>query len=200
MKKIKKNQIIITALAIMIAVAGYINYTGNLSDIISVKSSDEQVDATSNPVDEVSNDILSNDAEPDDQSLAEPGTVVLTSGTGVASSVVSQAKLNREQVRAQNKETLLQIVDNAALAESSKAEAVAKLASITENSEKELAAELLLEAKGFNDAVVSVLDGTVDVVINTIQLTDTQRAQVEDVIKRKTGVTADKITISVCNN
>ena len=37
MKKIKKNQVIITALAIMIAVAGYINYTGNLSDIISVK-------------------------------------------------------------------------------------------------------------------------------------------------------------------
>ena len=37
MKKIKKNQVIITALAIMIAVAGYINYTGNLSDIISGK-------------------------------------------------------------------------------------------------------------------------------------------------------------------
>ena len=36
MKKIKKNQLIITALAIMIAAAGYINYTGNLSDIITV--------------------------------------------------------------------------------------------------------------------------------------------------------------------
>ena len=35
MKRVKKNQVIITALAIMIAVAGYINYAGNISDIIS---------------------------------------------------------------------------------------------------------------------------------------------------------------------
>ena len=34
MKRIKKNQVIITALAIMIAVAGYINYAGNITDII----------------------------------------------------------------------------------------------------------------------------------------------------------------------
>ena len=37
-KKIKRNQVVITGFAIMIAIAGYINYTGNLSDIISVKS------------------------------------------------------------------------------------------------------------------------------------------------------------------
>ena len=69
MKKIKKNQLIITALAIMIAAAGYINYTGNLSDIITVNDTVSTQDPTSNPVDEVSGDILSNDAEPDEQSL-----------------------------------------------------------------------------------------------------------------------------------
>ena len=36
--------------------------------------------------------------------------------------------------------------------------------------------------------------------VNKTQLTDSQRAQIEDIIKRKTGVTADKITINVCNN
>ena len=65
MKKIKKNQLIITALAIMIAAAGYINYTGNLSDIITVNDTVSTQNPTSNPVDEVSGDILSNDAEPD---------------------------------------------------------------------------------------------------------------------------------------
>ena len=59
MKKIKKNQLIITALAIMIAAAGYINYTGNLSDIITVNDTVSTQDPTSNPVDEVSGDILS---------------------------------------------------------------------------------------------------------------------------------------------
>lgn len=200
MKKIKKNQVIITALAIMIAVAGYINYTGNLSDIISVKNSNEAVDPTSNPVDEVSGDILSNDAEPDEQNLTEPGSVVLTSGTGVSSSIVSEAKLNREQIRAKNKEALLEVINNEALTDTSKQEAVEKLSSITDNSEKEIAAELLLEAKGFNGVVVSVLDGNVDVVVNATAITDTQRAQIEDIVKRKTGVTADKITINICNN
>ena len=199
MKRIKKNQLIITALAIMIAAAGYINYTGNLSDIITVNDTVSTQDPTSNPVDEVSGDILSNDAEPDEQSLQEPGSVVLTSGNGVSSSVVSEAKLNREQIRAKNKETLLEVINNAALTESAKAEAVAQLSAITDNSEKEIAAELLLEAKGFSDAAVSI-DGNVDVVINQTQLTDTQKAQIEDIVKRKTGVAADKITINVCNN
>lgn len=202
-KKIKRNQVVITGFAIMIAIAGYINYTGNLSDIISVKSSsrtEKEVSATSNPVDEASNDILSNDAEPDEQSLTEPGSVVLTSGNGVASGVISAAKLNREQIRAKNKESLMDIINNSSLTEASKAEAVAKLSAITESSEKEIAAELLLEAKGFNDVVVSLTDGNADVVVNKTQLTDSQRAQIEDIIKRKTGVTADKITINVCNN
>ena len=202
-KKIKRNQVVITGFAIMIAIAGYINYTGNLSDIISVKSSsqtEKEVSATSNPVDEASNDILSNDAEPDEQSLTEPGSVVLTSGNGVASGVISAAKLNREQIRAKNKESLMDIINNSSLTEASKAEEVAKLSALTESSEKEIAAALLLEAKGFNDVVVSLTDGNADVVVNKTQLTDSQRAQIEDIIKRKTGVTADKITINVCNN
>ena len=199
MKKIKRNQVVITGFAIMIAIAGYINYTGNISDIISIKntSKTEEAAATSNPVDEVTNDILSNDAEPDEQSLTEPGSVVLTSGTGVSSGIISQAKLNREQIRAKNKESLMDIINNAALTETSKAEAVAKLSQITE---KEIAAELLLEAKGFEDVVVSMLDGNVDVVVNKTTLTDYEKAQIEDVVKRKTGVTTDKITINVCNN
>lgn len=230
MRKFKKNQVIITALAIMIAIAGYINYTGNLTDVMSdnvenatgangtnVNAADvnssavNATDAAGNPIDAVSGDILSNDAEPDnvaagnnqlseEQQLQEPGSVILTSGTGISDSIISAAKLNREQIRAKNKEALLEIINNQALAEAAKTEAVAKLSEITDNSEKEIAAELLLEAKGFNGVVVSVLDGNVDVVVSNSELTDTQRAQIEDIVKRKTGVTADKITINICNN
>ena len=94
----------------------------------------------------------------------------------------------------------MEIINNEDLAKDAKEEAVNKLSVITENSEKEIAAELLLEAKGFGGVVVSMLDGNVDVVVNMSQLTDTQRAQIEDIVKRKTGVTADKITINICNN
>lgn len=199
MKKIKKNQVIITALAIMIAVAGYINYTGNLTDIISVKAS-KDANSEGVVIDESTGEVVNNDAEPDEESLMEPGSVVLTSGDGVSESVISEAKLNREQLRAKNKEMLMEIVNNEALDEASKQEAVNKLAQISDMSQKEIAAELLLEAKGFTNAVVSMLDGNVDVVVNSTSLDDTQRAQIEDIVKRKTGVTADKITINICNN
>ena len=169
MKKIKKNQVIITALAIMIAVAGYINYTGNLSDIISVK---DTKDASSDGVviDENTGEIVNNDAEPDDNSLMEPGSVMLTSGSSVSDSIISEAKLNREQLRAKNKEMLMEIVNNESLDEAAKQAAVNKLADISDTSQKEIAAELLLEAKGFSNAVVSVTDGNVDVVINSTKL------------------------------
>ena len=147
MKKIKKNQVIITALAIMIAVAGYINYTGNLSDIISVK---DTKDASSDGVviDENTGEIVNNDAEPDDNSLMEPGSVMLTSGSSVSDSIISEAKLNREQLRAKNKEMLMEIVNNESLDEAAKQAAVNKLADISDTSQKEIAAELLLEEIG----------------------------------------------------
>lgn len=199
MKKIKKNQVIITALAIMIAVAGYINYTGNLSDIISVKDT-KDTSSDGVVIDENTGEIVNNDAEPDDNSLMEPGSVMLTSGSSVSDSIISEAKLNREQLRAKNKEMLMEIVNNESLDEAAKQAAVNKLADISDTSQKEIAAELLLEAKGFSNAVVSVTDGNVDVVINSTKLDDTLRAQVEDIVKRKTGVSADKITINICNN
>jgi stage III sporulation protein AH len=39
----------------------------------------------------------------------------------------------------------------------------------------------------------------VDVVVNTAELTEAQRAQIEDIVIRKTGVSADAIIISTVN-
>ena len=192
MKRVKKNQVIITALAIMIAVAGYINYAGNISDIISVSSK-----SGSKVVNTSTDDTIFTEEEPDDESLEEPGSVILTSGQGVSSSVISEAKLNREQIRAKNTENLTNIVNDTAIDKASKTEAINELAKIAEYSEKEAAIELLLEAKGFNDVVASVAEDGVDIVINQQTLENSQKAQIEDIAKRKTGVTSDKITINV---
>lgn len=192
-RTIKKNQVIITALAVMIAVAGYINYSGNLQNILNNKNS-KTVSAEENI-----QDIQSNDMDPDADSIVEPGTAVLTSSK-VTSSIITEAKLNREQIRAKNKESLFEIVNNEALSESAKANAVQQISALADAAEKEMAAELLLEAKGFADSVVSIVDNSADVVINRTSLTETEKAQIEDIVKRKANISADKITISVCNN
>lgn len=196
--KNKRNQIIITVLAVMIAVAGYINYTGSLSDIISVKDKDSietSNDISSNASgDEVYDISMESDSSVNFEDGEVPGTAILTSAQ------ISTAKLNREQIRAKNKESLMEIVNNNDISNEVKQEAVDKLTSMTDASEKEVACELLLEAKGFKDSIVSIVDQKADVVINASSITDAQRAQIEDILKRKTGLSADKISINICNN
>ena len=55
---------------------------------------------------------------------------------------------------------------------------------------------MLLEAKGFTDVVVSITDNAVDVVLNMGDVTDAKRAQVEDIVKRKTNISAENIIIT----
>ena len=108
----------------------------------------------------------------------------------------ASAKLAREQTRAKNKETLMNIVNNKAIASADKKSAIRQVANITKNSEKENAAELMLQAKGFQNAVVSINEGNADVVVDANGLTEQQIAQIEDIVRRKTGIEADKIVIT----
>lgn len=188
MKRImKKNQIIITALAIMIMVAGYLNYSGTKLQEAVVQSTaqEEQV-------------LLENGADITDTQSDEvtetPGEAVLTSLTG--SAVAAEAKLTREQLRAQNKETLMEVINNENVAEEQKQNAINSITSLTDQAEREAAAELLLDAKGFEGSVVSITDGSVDVVINMAEITDAQRAQIEDIVKRKTDIAGENIVIT----
>ncbi|MCI6020462.1 MAG: SpoIIIAH-like family protein [[Bacteroides] pectinophilus] len=192
-KSIGKNQVIITALAVMIAVAGYINYSGNLREMLDAKGTGAKT-VSANDISKIQDtDVIEED------SIVEPGTAVLTSST-VTGSIINEAKLNREQIRAKNKESLLEIVNNEKLSESARQTAVKQISAIADYAEKEMAAELLLEAKGFADSVVSISDGSADVVVNRTSLTESEKAQIEDIVKRKSGVSADRITISICNN
>jgi stage III sporulation protein AH len=223
----------ITALAIMIAIAGYLQFAGtNLEkDILTVD--DESVDTASSDgvitenytadtsllLDLSEEDLLLNgledieslDSEEDtvtenyldeDMQVAEvtpdtgetPGEAVFTSASGVE--ILSEAKLLKEQTRAKNKETLMNIIESTGLTDTQKQEAVDSMVEMTDIAEKEAAAEILLEAKGFSDVVVSINNNEADVVVNAATLTDAQRAQIEDIVKRKTDIEPENIIIS----
>lgn len=246
MKKIfKKNQIIITALALMIAVAGYLQYTGSQrdSDMAKEASADtnegtyeisdeemynvEDIFTDTEPSEETSADAqaggeTSADAQAGEETSADaqeipagietgeqiaqangqdtgvenPGEAVLTSTNVENMDFASEVKLNREQVRSQNKASLLEIINNVNIAEEQKQEAVNAMINMTDIAEREAAAEMMLQAKGFTDVVVSITDSNVDVVLNMGEVTDAKRAQVEDIVKRKTNVEAQNIIIT----
>ena len=221
MKKLfRRNQIIITSLAVMIAVAGYLNYAGKQeleassddfvyeagmmdisdADILAENQAgllEEAVPILDYQTGETYAEIESWD-EGEEAGLENPGEAVLTSGMTVAD-YIATVQLNREQVRAKNKETLNSIINNTNIAEAAKQEAIQNMIAMTAVAEKENAAETLLQAKGFADPVVSLSDSKVDVVINASSITDQQRAQIEDIVKRKTEVSADGIVITLLN-
>ena len=91
---------------------------------------------------------------------------------------------------------LLEIINNVNIADDQKQDAIDAMIHLTDISEREAAAEMLLEAKGFTDVVVNITDDTADVVVNMADIGDAERAQIEDIMKRKTGVPAENIVIT----
>lgn len=272
MKKLwKRNQIMITALALMIAIAGYLNFMGKkvdeenlfttsaqfeeasgvttedgtdmaavtditdeslallpeqengaidesaaMTDIDSMGSEDEMVYSDyldENQAENVS--AAADDAALDETAMAgtdenaasgevaqvtedytgeTPGEAVFTSSQAISS--IAGANLMKEQTRAKNKEALLNIINAENLPESAKQDAVNSMIELTDITQKECAAEILLEAKGFADVVVSISGDVADVIVQADDLTEAQRAQIEDIVSRKTGITAENIIIS----
>ena len=203
MKKIlKKNQVIITSLAVLIAVAGYLNFAD-----VDLGLKNKEASADSSILEDVNYDLTDETALLDengadssltdvqDQTTSTPGEAVLTA----ASDFAAQAKLSREQIRSQNKADLQAIINNQDLGDDQKQEAVSTMVSMADLTEKESAAELLLEAKGFENVIVNLTGETADVVVPEADLTDAKRAQIEDIVKRKTGIAPENIVITPLN-
>lgn len=130
------------------------------------------------------------------QQIDNPGETVLTSTSVSNIDFAVEAKLNREQVRSQNKEDLMEVINSTALSDKEKQDAVDKMVTLTDIAQRESDAEMLLEAKGFTDVVVSITEDAADVVLNMGDVTDAKRAQIEDIVKRKTKVSAENIVIT----
>ena len=237
----QKNQILIGALALMIAAAGYMNFAARNTadkekevtdldicmedgeDSLALQSSDllitdpEYVDtemAYYNNTEEIidvslMDDLIAleddekmtesdNSAQTDDEIDELPGEAVFTSGEAVAT--LLDARLLKEQTRAKNKEILLEIVNNKSIDDKQKQDAIDSIVAMTERSEKEMSAEILLETKGFEHAVVSISGETADVCVAVEYLDEIKSAQIVDIVTRKTGIKSDKIVISTVTN
>lgn len=190
-----KNQIIITTLALLLAVVGYISYDNrdtfmNAKDVLST-----EIEAVNGKADTQASDEVALETDSTEEIL-NAGETVLTSASTESEECVAQVKLGREQVRSKNKEALQKIIDDAGVSEAEKKSAVDAMVKLTENAQMEEDAQMMLEAKGFKNAVVSLSDECCDVIVGKDDVTDEKRAQIEDIIKRKTNIGASNIVIS----
>ena len=232
MFNLKRNQIIITVLVFMIAVAAYLNTQQPISseegpqiaeteqgavqqeevDFFSGYDEQEAMAQQANvqageATSEAQTDLSLADATETDTISAtitkKPEELLENSDVAVNKTLevdyFSEEKLLREQSRAQQIDQLTEYVSNENLDEEAKAEAAANLIEIQERIEKESSAEALLKAKGFKEVYVRIDDDTVDVVVNKAELTDSDIAQIEEIVNRKTGYSVSKINITPLN-
>jgi len=210
---VKRNHVIISALVVMIAVAGYLNFmdnTGNVEGNFALTGTDEimalimddtlgqEVAVVNTTLDEAGNLDFTHDPAIATMQVAgqtEPGTAVFVNSANDSSFFI-QAKLNREQARSSQMSSLTEMINNTNIAQEQRATTAEQLLEIQTRIERETAAEALIEAKGFTEVYVRIGDDSVDVVVDTPQLTDQEIAQIEDVIRRKTGFTLEQIFIS----
>ncbi|BCN30398.1 SpoIIIAH-like family protein [Anaeromicropila herbilytica] len=260
----RKNQVIITALVLMIVIAGYLNFTNDkvanqkenqnsyvqadsknvasdgtnvdvdsllssadlASDDFMVENAGDTDDLTADTKDKSSKDVASSDSKlttdiSDEDELAasddsipvsdsgelvtskkddktnskdSTGDAVLVNNT-ISSGYFSKNKLKREQNRAQERADLLDIINDKNVSDEQKEVAIDSIVKMNEIKEKENVTESLIEANGFENVLVLILDNSVNVVIETTGLSDQQLAQIESIVKDKTGVSIENINI-----
>lgn len=235
---LKRNQIIVTALVAMIAIAGYLNYTDRNKmddagivyneelDVTSVIPDDASTMETMETLDSsegIIGEALTNDPEAlaledseDTSELAvideevietaetedvtevaegeDPGAAVFVN-SNTDTPYFAQAKLDREQARAKQREILTEILNNKTVEKDQKSKAAEEMLRLQKRIEKESATEAMIEAKGFKEVYVRINDDKVDVVVNKEKLTEQELAQIEKIVRGATGASVDKIQI-----
>ena len=205
-----KNQIIITTLALLLAVVGYISYDNrdtfmNAKDVLSteIEAVNGKADTKESKEceDTQASDEVALETDSTEEILNAGETVLTSASTESEECVAAYSPAGRSPwappaSTSKNKEALQKIIDDAGVSEAEKKSAVDAMVKLTENAQMEEDAQMMLEAKGFKNAVVSLSDECCDVIVGKDDVTDEKRAQIEDIIKRKTNIGASNIVIS----
>lgn len=207
----KRNQVVVTALAVMIAAAGYLNFQesrssegnqtalqlteeGDVAALVEYSALPDDVSAEEVSLDPITAELA--DANDLAETTGDGAAVYVSAGVNAADSYFAEAKLDREQSRAKQKDILTEMLNNESISQEQKEKCTENMLQLQERIEKETAAEAMIESKGFKEAYVRMDTDTVDVVVDRDTLTDAEVAQIEDIVKRKTGYDVSKIRIN----
>ena len=217
--RFKRNQVIITALVAMISVAGYLNWQDaqqepQFAQAIAlddhgqiIRTSDMEfmhqdyfddmfLDAPwiasefdfSHDFDNLANN-------GDFMAAGEPGEAVFVNATQTTPFFV-QARLEREQSRARQTDILMNMISEQTIDMEQRAVITDAMLEIQRRIERETATEAMLGARGFQEAYVRIADQYIDIVVAREALSDAELAQIEDAVRRNTGMSVSQIRVS----
>lgn len=210
MKIIKRNQLIILVISLMLITAGYLNFTADNNTVATSYLTAELGDATlvsSNSVEvensieenntlEENNTVQSSISTEDNNVLEENDTVETATTYEADDTYFTTSKLERENMYSQMLETYQQIYNNTETSSDQKTSALNEIANINKTKNAIMIAENLISAKGFKNVVIFVNDNSVSVIIGEKELQTEQIAQIQNIVSRELNVDASIIHIS----
>lgn len=201
MKVIKKNQLTILVISLMLVTAGYLNYNENLQasakiadigDATLVSSNlSNSIENKSNE-NEIENNVAINDVT---DSKKEEETVKTNTQISNTQEYFSSSKLERDTMYSQMLESYQKILDSTTTTEKQKTAAQEEIDKINKTKNAIMISENLIKTKGIENVIIFQNDDSVNVVISKEELKKEDIAQVQSIIAREMGVSIDNIHI-----
>lgn len=218
MKVLKRNQIIIFVIALMLMAAGYLNYTASNGFIPASSSSDitsEDIkemagigDATlvsGNIVEENTQESISdaNTVTQETQNIVEEvnttednTNTVTTNTEAEKDDYFASSKLGRSTMYSQMIESYQKILENATISEAQKTIASEEIKKINDTQNAIMIAENLIQTKGFEDCVILVNDKSINIIVKAEELKPEEIAQIQNIASRELKAEIEDIHIS----
>lgn len=204
---LKKNQVIISVIAIMLIAAGYMNYTANNKQTLqtaALKDSEKYGDlgdATLVSTNAVSENVEETGAlvenTPENIETVAENTVSETSVPAVSDNqYFAESKLEREKMYSQMLESYQKIINNSQISDKQKAISQNEIKKINDTKNAIMISENLLKNKGFEDLIIFVNGDSISIVIKAKELTQEQIAQVQNITVRELKADIENIHIS----
>ena len=219
---LKKNQIIIYVIAIMLMTAGYLNYTtkqgensiqtsldieakddsrlADIGDATLVSSSDVVVDDlknetnTANTTNITTNEVKENTVQKNVNQVNS--TEQTSSNVSNNNEYFTKSKLERDNMYSQMIETYEKILNSNNSLETQKQTATTEITKINQTKNSIMICENLIKTKGFENVVIFVNGESVSVIIGLPELKQEEVAQIQNIISRELNVNAENIHIS----
>lgn len=213
MKLFKKNQVIIYVIALMLVVAGYLNYTdtNDLDSAVQTSSSEEELSKMANIGDAqlVSSNVFSeknytqedtnntNDSIVENNEIVDNNTVPTSSSNSKSNKdYFSTSKLERDTMYSQMLETYENILNSSNSLETQKQSASEEIKKINDTKNSIMICENLIKTKGFEDVIIFVNGDSISVIVEDEQLSPEEVAQIQNIISREMNAKVENIHIS----
>ncbi len=182
-----RKNVLLCSLVLLVAVAGYLNVLISRDETASVPGTDVQVAAKPTAVPKASSGAK---AAATATTTSAPAPTVKAGET-----YFSDARAEREEVRKQEIAWIDEMLAAKETSSQARREAEQMKLSLLKWMDIEQTCADVLRAKGFEDALVTMRDGSVNVVVKAKGVTDADAVRIMELCMRETGEKADNIKI-----